>query len=98
MGLELDGTGFGLGMRSQRYAAVIEDGVVGLRVLLCQPRALVAPFSFCQAIRSTITPTYCLHCPAPVLPAKHELCQLVSMRSVTNCMDVPWHAIGCALE
>lgn len=28
MGLELDGTGFGLGKRSQRYAAVIEDGVV----------------------------------------------------------------------
>ena len=28
MGLELDGTGFGLGTRSQRYAAVIEDGVV----------------------------------------------------------------------
>ena len=28
MGLELDGTGFGLGARSQRYAAVIEDGVV----------------------------------------------------------------------
>jgi hypothetical protein len=28
MDLELDGTGFGLGKRSQRYAAVIEDGVV----------------------------------------------------------------------
>ena len=28
MRLELDGTGFGLGTRSQRYAAVIEDGVV----------------------------------------------------------------------
>lgn len=28
MGLELDGTGFGLGQRSQRYAAVIEDGVI----------------------------------------------------------------------
>jgi peroxiredoxin len=28
MGLELDGSGFGLGQRSQRYAAVIEDGVV----------------------------------------------------------------------
>ncbi|MDA8291389.1 MAG: peroxiredoxin [Actinomycetota bacterium] len=28
MGLELDGTGFGMGRRSQRYAAVIEDGVV----------------------------------------------------------------------
>lgn len=28
MGLELDGSGFGLGSRSQRYAAVVEDGVV----------------------------------------------------------------------
>lgn len=28
VGLELDGTGFGLGLRSKRYAAVIEDGVV----------------------------------------------------------------------
>jgi len=28
IGLEMDGTGFGLGTRSQRYAAVIQDGVV----------------------------------------------------------------------
>ncbi|WIA18233.1 hypothetical protein OEZ86_001835 [Tetradesmus obliquus] len=28
MDLELDGRGFGLGARSQRYAAVIEDGVI----------------------------------------------------------------------
>jgi peroxiredoxin len=28
MDLVLDGSGFGLGSRSQRYAAVIEDGVV----------------------------------------------------------------------
>lgn len=28
MGLELDTRGFGMGMRSQRYAAVIEDGVL----------------------------------------------------------------------
>lgn len=27
-GLELDGTGFGLGKRSQRYAAILRDGVV----------------------------------------------------------------------
>ena len=28
MGLEMDGTGFGLGLRSKRYAAIIEDGVI----------------------------------------------------------------------
>jgi peroxiredoxin len=28
MGLAFDGAGFGLGKRSQRYAAVIEDGVI----------------------------------------------------------------------
>ena len=28
MGLEFDGSGFGLGKRSQRYSAVIEDGIV----------------------------------------------------------------------
>lgn len=28
MGLEMDGSSFGLGTRSQRYAAIIEDGVV----------------------------------------------------------------------
>lgn len=28
MGLELDGSGFGLGRRSKRYAAIIEDGVL----------------------------------------------------------------------
>jgi peroxiredoxin len=28
LGLELDGTGVGLGLRSQRFAAVIDDGVV----------------------------------------------------------------------
>jgi glutaredoxin/glutathione-dependent peroxiredoxin len=28
MGLTMDGSGFGLGRRSQRYAAVIEDGVI----------------------------------------------------------------------
>jgi peroxiredoxin len=28
MGLEMDGSGFGLGTRSQRYAAILQDGVV----------------------------------------------------------------------
>ena len=28
IGLEMDGSGFGLGTRSQRYAMIIEDGVV----------------------------------------------------------------------
>jgi peroxiredoxin len=28
VGLEFDGSGIGLGLRSQRYAAVLQDGVV----------------------------------------------------------------------
>ncbi len=28
IGLEMDGSGFGLGTRSQRYAMVVDDGVV----------------------------------------------------------------------
>ena len=28
VGLEMDGSGFGMGLRSQRYAAIVEDGVV----------------------------------------------------------------------
>jgi peroxiredoxin len=35
MGLEMDGSGFGLGSRSQRYAAVLEDGV--LTALFVEP-------------------------------------------------------------
>jgi glutaredoxin/glutathione-dependent peroxiredoxin len=35
IGLEMDGSGFGLGTRSQRYAAIIEDGVV--KELLVEP-------------------------------------------------------------
>jgi glutaredoxin/glutathione-dependent peroxiredoxin len=37
MGLELDGSGFGLGTRSQRYAAIIEDGVVTDLAVESQP-------------------------------------------------------------
>lgn len=35
MGLEMDGSGFGLGTRSQRYAAIIEDGII--QELLVEP-------------------------------------------------------------
>jgi peroxiredoxin len=28
LGLEMDGSKFGMGVRSQRYAAIVEDGVV----------------------------------------------------------------------
>jgi len=37
MGLELDGSGFGLGTRSQRYAVIIEDGVVTDLAVESQP-------------------------------------------------------------
>jgi len=30
LGLELDGTGFGMGLRSQRYAMIVDDGTVTL--------------------------------------------------------------------
>ena len=30
LGLELDGRGFGMGMRSQRYAMIVDDGTVSL--------------------------------------------------------------------
>ena len=28
MGLEMDGSGFGMGSRSQRYAMIVEDGTI----------------------------------------------------------------------
>jgi len=37
LGLELDASGFGMGTRSQRFAMVIEDGVV--RKLMVEPSA-----------------------------------------------------------
>jgi peroxiredoxin len=37
VGLELDGSGFGLGTRSQRYAAILEDGVVKDLVVEASP-------------------------------------------------------------
>ncbi|MDB2547886.1 redoxin family protein, partial [Porticoccaceae bacterium] len=30
VGLELDGTGFGMGTRSKRFAMIVDDGVVSL--------------------------------------------------------------------
>jgi len=36
VGLEMDGTSFGLGTRSKRYAAILEDGVV--RELFVEPK------------------------------------------------------------
>ena len=40
-GLELDGSAFGLGTRSQRYAAILEDGVV--RQLMVEPTRSRSP-------------------------------------------------------
>ncbi|MFN0028689.1 MAG: peroxiredoxin [Acidimicrobiales bacterium] len=47
MGLVMDGSGFGLGSRSQRYAAVIEDGV--FTQLAVEPKGGV-DVSACSAI------------------------------------------------
>lgn len=49
MGLEFDATGIGLGMRSQRYAAVIEDGVI---VRLDVERVPGVDVSSCEAVLS----------------------------------------------
>jgi len=51
MDLELDGTGFGLGKRSQRYAMVVEDGEVS-----CPPRSLVCKLAL-TSLRSMIEST-----------------------------------------
>jgi peroxiredoxin len=47
MGLEFDGSGIGLGSRSQRYAAVIEDGVITSLDVESKPGVDV---SSCQAV------------------------------------------------
>lgn len=49
MGLEFDATGIGLGMRSQRYAAVIEDGVI---VRVDVERVPGVDVSSCEAVLS----------------------------------------------
>jgi peroxiredoxin len=42
IGLEMNGTGFGLGIRSQRYAMVIEDGVVTMLSIETAPGTIEA--------------------------------------------------------
>ena len=49
MGLEFDATGIGLGMRSQRYAAVIEDGIIAR---LDVERVPGVDVSSCEAVLS----------------------------------------------
>jgi len=51
MGLEFDGSGIGLGSRSQRYAAIIEDGVITSLEVESKPGVDV---SSCQAVLSRI--------------------------------------------
>jgi peroxiredoxin len=48
IGLELDGSGFGLGLRSRRYAMVVEDGVV--QTLLVEEVPTQAEASSAKAI------------------------------------------------
>jgi peroxiredoxin len=47
-GLELDGSAFGLGTRSQRYAVILEDGVV--RQLMIEPDPLAVTVSSVAAV------------------------------------------------
>ena len=47
-GLELDGSAFGLGTRSQRYAAILEDGVV--QQLMVEPDPLAVTVSSVAAV------------------------------------------------
>jgi peroxiredoxin len=51
MGLEFDGSGFGLGVRSQRYAAVIEDGTI--TQLDVEPKSGV-DVSSCESVMSRV--------------------------------------------
>ncbi len=51
-GLDLDGTGFGLGPRSQRYAMLVEDGVV--RVLNVEDSPSKAEVSGAEALLKAI--------------------------------------------
>jgi peroxiredoxin len=42
LGLELDATGFGMGMRASRFALVVDDGVVSQAYIESAPTELVA--------------------------------------------------------
>lgn len=48
IGLEMDGTGFGLGMRSKRYSMLVEDGVV--RILNVEETPSKAEVSGAEAL------------------------------------------------
>ena len=48
VGLELDGSAFGLGTRSQRYAAILDDGVV--RQLMVEPDPLMVTVSSADTV------------------------------------------------
>jgi peroxiredoxin len=52
VGLELDASGFGLGIRSQRYAMVVEDGVV--KTLLVEEVPTQAEVSSANAILESL--------------------------------------------
>ena len=52
IGLEMDGTGFGLGARSQRYAMLVDDGVV--RVLNIEDTPSKAEVSGAEALLKVI--------------------------------------------
>ena len=87
MGLELDGRGFGLGTRSLRYAAVIEDGVV---------RALAWPGRCCPRCSALC---HALDCPAlrfadprldpPRCAARCHALGCPSLRSADPLVDPP---------
>jgi peroxiredoxin len=52
VGLELDGSGFGMGLRSQRYAMLVDNGVV--KVLNVEPAAGQAEVSSAEKILAAL--------------------------------------------
>ena len=52
VGLELDGSAFGLGTRSQRYAVILEDGVV--RQLMVEPDPLAVTVSSVDTVLNAL--------------------------------------------